>query len=71
MSQSKELKKKFGIRRKKTLRDYVLWLETSRGTSFILENAGRGLRDIMGNHWTCTEFKANIIKSYALEVVTE
>lgn len=70
MSVAKELKKKFGIRRKKTLRDYVLWLETSRGKSFILENVGRGLRD-MGNHWTCMEFKANIIKSYALEVVTE
>jgi hypothetical protein len=70
MAELESLQEKFGLKEKKALRDYVLWLETEEGKSFILEHAGGGSRE-MGNHWTCMEFKANIITLYATGVVTE
>lgn len=64
-----ELIKKFGIAKTKTLRQYVLWLQTQRGTAFIQKNASGNHG--MGDYWTCMEFKAEKILEYAKKVVTE
>lgn len=58
-----ELEKTFGIRRKITMRQYVLWLQSKKGEKFIINNAGSS--HAVGSHYTCTEFKANKILQYA------
>ena len=62
-----ELEKTFGIRRKITLRQYVLWLERDKGVKFIIKNTPSS--HAVGSHYPCTEFKAKKILQYAKEMV--
>ena len=66
-----ELEKKFGISEKKTLRDYVLWLESDEGKKFIVKNHTESSGRDHGNHYGCLAFKDKILLRYAKEIVTE